>query len=38
VKDGVARRCFFEGGGAPVSLGEGGEVLQHGGVEGGEGG
>jgi hypothetical protein len=29
---------FFEGGGAPVSFDDGGRVLQHKGVEGGEGG
>jgi hypothetical protein len=31
------RRGFFEGDDAPVSFGNGGEVLQHGSVEGGEG-
>jgi hypothetical protein len=34
----VAWRHFFEGGGAPVSFYNGGRVLQHRGVEGGEGG
>jgi hypothetical protein len=34
----VAQRCFFEGGSAPTWFGNGGEVLHHGGVEGGEGG
>jgi hypothetical protein len=28
VVDGAARRCFFEGGGAPVSFSDGGRVLQ----------
>jgi hypothetical protein len=38
VVDGEARPRFFEGGGALVSFRDGGGVLQHGGVEGGEGG
>jgi hypothetical protein len=38
VADGVARQCFFEGSGAQASFGDGGGVLQHGGVKGGEGG
>jgi hypothetical protein len=38
VADGVVQRHFFEGGGAPTSFDDGGRVLQHGGVEGGEGG
>jgi hypothetical protein len=38
VADGVARQCFFEGGGTPVGFSKCGGVLQHGGVEGGEGG
>jgi hypothetical protein len=29
VADGVARARLFEGGGAPVSFGDGGGVLQH---------
>jgi hypothetical protein len=33
VTDGAARRRFFEGGGSPVSLGDGGGVLQHEGEE-----
>jgi hypothetical protein len=37
VVDGAARRRFFKGGGALVSFGDGGAVLQHRGVEGGEG-
>jgi hypothetical protein len=38
VADGAAWWHFFEGGGAQVSFGDNGGVLQHGGVEGGEGG
>jgi hypothetical protein len=38
VADGAAWWHFFEGGGAQVSFGDSGGVLQHGGVEGGEGG
>jgi hypothetical protein len=38
VADGVARRCFIDGGSALASFGDDGRVLQHGGVEGGEGG
>jgi hypothetical protein len=38
VTDGAVRWRFFEGGGAPVSFNDGGGVLQHRGVEGGEGG
>jgi hypothetical protein len=34
----VARWRFFEGGNAPASFGDGDGVLQHGGVEGDEGG
>jgi hypothetical protein len=34
----VARRRFFEGGDTSVRFSDGGGVLQHGGVEGGEGG
>jgi hypothetical protein len=36
--DGAAWRRFFEGDGTPVSFSDGGGVLQHGGVKGGEGG
>jgi hypothetical protein len=38
VADGAARWRFFECGNARVSLGDNSGVLQHGGVEGGEGG
>jgi hypothetical protein len=38
VADGAAWWHFFEGGDAQVSFGDSGGVLQHGGVEGGEGG
>jgi hypothetical protein len=38
MADGVVRQRFFEGSSAPVSFDDGGGVLQHGGVEGGEGG
>jgi hypothetical protein len=38
VADGVAQRCFFEGDDAPASFSDGGRVLQHVGVEGGDGG
>jgi hypothetical protein len=38
VSDGATLRCFFKGSGAPASFSDGGGVLQHGGVEGDEGG
>jgi hypothetical protein len=38
VADGATRWRFVEGVSAPASFSDGGVVLQHGGVEGGEGG